>query len=107
MKPWVKTSLAPGSRVVGDYLAAAGLQPYLDALGFQIIGYGCTTCNGNSGASGGRDHDSRLLPTIFLPLAVLSGNRNFAGRIHPLVPGILSGFARSCRRLCYRRHGID
>jgi aconitate hydratase len=84
VKPWVKTSFAPGSRVVAEYLAGAGLQPSLDALGFQIIGFGCTTCNGNSGplhaglaeAVSGRD---------LSVAAVLSGNRNFQGRIHPLV----------------------
>jgi aconitate hydratase len=85
VKPWVKTSLAPGSRVVGDYLAAAGLQRDLDALGFQIIGYGCTTCNGNSGPLAdviARDITEHDIAAV----AVLSGNRNFAGRIHPLVP---------------------
>jgi aconitate hydratase len=85
VKPWVKTSLAPGSRVVGDYLAAAGLQRELDALGFHIIGYGCTTCNGNSGPLADaivRDITENDIAAV----AVLSGNRNFAGRIHPLVP---------------------
>jgi aconitate hydratase len=85
VKPWVKTSLAPGSRVVGDYLAAAGLQRDLDALGFQIIGYGCTTCNGNSGPLAdaiAKDITANDIAAV----AVLSGNRNFAGRIHPLVP---------------------
>jgi aconitate hydratase len=83
--PWVKTSLAPGSRVVGDYLASAGLQRDLDALGFHIIGYGCTTCNGNSGPLAdaiARDITEHDIAAV----AVLSGNRNFAGRIHPLVP---------------------
>ncbi len=85
VKPWVKTSLAPGSRVVGDYLAATGLQPHLDALGFQVIGYGCTTCNGNSGPLA--PEVARQITTHDIPaVAVLSGNRNFAGRIHPLVP---------------------
>jgi aconitate hydratase len=85
VKPWVKTSLAPGSRVVGDYLAATGLQPHLDTLGFQIIGYGCTTCNGNSGPLA--EDITRQITTNDIPaVAVLSGNRNFAGRIHPLVP---------------------
>ena len=85
VKPWVKTSLAPGSRVVGDYLARSGLQPHLDALGFQIIGYGCTTCNGNSGALA--EEIARQITTHEIPVAaVLSGNRNFGGRIHPLVP---------------------
>ncbi|MGH2527902.1 MAG: aconitate hydratase AcnA [Actinomycetota bacterium] len=83
-KPWVKTSLAPGSRVVTDYLDAAGLQPYLDKLGFSLVGFGCTTCIGNSGplpdevAQAVQDKDLAVV-------AVLSGNRNFEGRIHPLV----------------------
>jgi len=83
-KPWVKTSLAPGSRVVTDYLDAAGLQPYLDKLGFSLVGFGCTTCIGNSGplpddvAQAVQDRDLAVV-------AVLSGNRNFEGRIHPLV----------------------
>ncbi len=81
-KPWVKTSLAPGSRVVTDYLEKAGLQKYLDAIGFQTVGYGCTTCIGNSGP----------LPEIvsnaitegnIVAAAVLSGNRNFEGRVNP------------------------
>ena len=84
VKPWVKTSLAPGSRVVGDYLMAAGLQPHLDALGFQIIGFGCTTCNGNSGPLG-KAIDDQITERDIAAVAVLSGNRNFAGRIHPLV----------------------
>jgi aconitate hydratase len=84
VKPWVKTTFAPGSRVVAEYIAAAGLQPCLDALGFQIIGFGCTTCNGNSGPllDGQADEvTGRDLSVV----AVLSGNRNFQGRIHPLV----------------------
>ncbi len=80
-KPWVKTSLAPGSRVVTDYLRRAGLTPYLDQLGFNLVGYGCTTCIGNSGP---------LIPEVAAAVArhgltvcsVLSGNRNFEGRIH-------------------------
>ncbi len=83
-KPWVKTSLAPGSRVVTDYLEKAGLVGDLEALGFYLVGYGCTTCIGNSGP---------LLPEIaqavtegdIVGCAVLSGNRNFEGRIHPMV----------------------
>jgi aconitate hydratase len=81
--PWVKTSLAPGSRAVTDYLAAAGLMEPLEALGFDLVGYGCTTCIGNSGpladeiAAAITDHD-------LVGVAVLSGNRNFEGRIHPL-----------------------
>jgi aconitate hydratase len=83
-KPWVKTSLAPGSTVVTEYLNAAGVTEDLDALGFNLVGYGCTTCIGNSGplpqpvASAIQDHD-------FVAAAVLSGNRNFEGRIHPQV----------------------
>ncbi|HEY7754886.1 MAG TPA: aconitate hydratase AcnA [Actinomycetota bacterium] len=83
-KPWVKTSLAPGSRVVTEYLDAAGLQPYLDKLGFSLVGFGCTTCIGNSGPlpdEVAREVTDRDLAVV----AVLSGNRNFEGRIHPLV----------------------
>jgi len=83
-KPWVKTSLAPGSRVVTDYYDRAGLTPYLDKLGFGLVGYGCTTCIGNSGP---------LIPAISAAVtghdltvcSILSGNRNFEGRIHPEV----------------------
>jgi aconitate hydratase len=80
-KPWVKTSLAPGSRVVTDYYERAGLTPYLEALGFNLVGYGCTTCIGNSGplipevSKAVNDHDLSVV-------SVLSGNRNFEGRIH-------------------------
>ncbi|HEY5719554.1 MAG TPA: aconitate hydratase AcnA, partial [Gammaproteobacteria bacterium] len=84
VKPWVKTSLAPGSQVVSDYLQATGLQEDLDALGFQVVGYGCTTCIGNSGPL-----DPVLADAIkagdLVACAVLSGNRNFEGRIHPQV----------------------
>ncbi|OBH20226.1 aconitate hydratase [Mycolicibacter sinensis] len=83
-KPWVKTTLAPGSRVVTDYYDRAGLTPYLDKLGFNLVGYGCTTCIGNSGP---------LIPEVSTAVvdndltvcSVLSGNRNFEGRIHPEV----------------------
>src|SRR5690606_35181143 len=80
-QPWVKTSLAPGSRVVTDYYARAGLTPYLEALGFNLVGYGCTTCIGNSGplipevSQAINEHDLSVV-------SVLSGNRNFEGRIH-------------------------
>lgn len=83
-KPWVKTSLAPGSKVVTDYLKQAGLQNYLNDLGFNLVGYGCTTCIGNSGplpdaiAHAINDHD-------LVVSSVLSGNRNFEGRVHPQV----------------------
>ena len=83
-KPWVKTSLAPGSRVVTDYLDRAGLTPHLDKLGFALVGYGCTTCIGNSGpliAEVGAAVDEADLNVV----AVLSGNRNFEGRVHPQV----------------------
>ncbi|MFH1807055.1 MAG: aconitate hydratase AcnA [Pseudomonadota bacterium] len=83
-KPWVKTSLAPGSLVVADYLEKAGLQTYLDQLGFNVAGFGCTTCIGNSGPLAapiaGAIEDKDMLVT-----AVLSGNRNFEGRISPHV----------------------
>ena len=83
-RPWVKTSLAPGSRVVTKYLEEAGLLPYLEALGFHVTGYGCTVCIGNTGplpepvAKAIREQD-------IYTVAVLSGNRNYEGRIHPLV----------------------
>ena len=84
VKPWVKTSLAPGSRVVTDYLQASGLIPYLEQLRFHVVGYGCTTCIGNSGpvpepiAKAVKEGD-------LVVAAVLSGNRNFEGRINPVV----------------------
>ena len=83
-KPWVKTSLAPGSKVVTDYLNAAGLTPYLDTLGFNLVGYGCTTCIGNSGPLD-EDVEAAIKDNDLTVGAVLSGNRNFEGRIHPLV----------------------
>ena len=82
-KPWVKTSFAPGSKVVTDYIAKAGLWPYLESLRFHLVGYGCTTCIGNSGplpeAIGKAIKDHNLVA-----VSVLSGNRNFEGRINPL-----------------------
>src|SRR5699024_4168852 len=81
-KPWVKTSLAPGSQVVTDYYDKAGLTEYLDAIGFNLVGYGCVTCIGNSGplipevSAAINEHDLAVA-------AVLSGNRNFEGRINP------------------------
>jgi aconitate hydratase len=83
-KPWVKTSLAPGSKVVTDYLAASGLQRYLDELGFNLVGYGCTTCIGNSGPLPNEIAESIAEHDLYVA-AVLSGNRNFEGRIHPQV----------------------
>jgi len=82
--PWVKTSLAPGSKVVTDYLLKAGLTQYLDALGFNLVGYGCTTCIGNSGPLGD-DVAHAVAEHDLIVAAVLSGNRNFEGRIHPQV----------------------
>jgi len=83
-RPWVKTSLAPGSRVVTDYYARAGLQPYLDELGFNTVGYGCTTCIGNSGPLRA-EIAAALSGSDLVTCAVLSGNRNFEARIHPEV----------------------
>jgi len=83
-KPWVKTSLAPGSQVVTDYLEKAGLNIYLDKLGFNLVGYGCTTCIGNSGPLPDNISDSVKKNNIYA-VSVLSGNRNFEGRISPLV----------------------
>jgi aconitate hydratase len=83
-RPWVKTSLAPGSKVVTDYLEKAGLTPYLDELGFNLVGYGCTTCIGNSGPLP-EDVERAVAEHDMIVAAVLSGNRNFEGRIHPQV----------------------
>ncbi|MFH8134643.1 aconitate hydratase AcnA [Pantoea osteomyelitidis] len=83
-KPWVKASLAPGSKVVSDYLAVARLTSYLDTLGFNLVGYGCTTCIGNSGPLPDAIESAIKQGDITVG-AVLSGNRNFEGRIHPLV----------------------
>ena len=82
-KPWVKTSLAPGSRAVTDYLAVAGLMEPLEALRFNLVGYGCTTCIGNSGPLAEPIADA-IEANDIAAVAVLSGNRNFEGRIHPL-----------------------
>jgi aconitate hydratase len=81
VNPTVKTSMAPGSRVVTDYLAKTGLQPYLDQLGFNIVGYGCTTCIGNSGPLH-PNIEQAVVDNDFVAAAVLSGNRNFEARIH-------------------------
>jgi aconitate hydratase len=83
-KPWVKTSLAPGSKVVTNYLVQAGLQESLDALGFNLVGYGCTTCIGNSGPLSVAIDEAIDVAELTV-CAVLSGNRNFEGRIHPRV----------------------
>ena len=84
VKPWVKTSLAPGSQVVTDYLEKAGLNVYLDKLGFNLVGYGCTTCIGNSGPLPENISEAVKKNDIFA-VSVLSGNRNFEGRISPLI----------------------
>jgi len=84
VKPWVKTSLAPGSKVVTEYLRAAGLTPYLEALNFHLVGYGCTTCIGNSGPLP-EDVSATVKSAKLNVAAVLSGNRNFEGRVNPQV----------------------
>ncbi|WP_170577631.1 aconitate hydratase AcnA [Ruegeria arenilitoris] len=81
-KPWVKTSLAPGSQVVTEYLEAAGLQQHLDAIGFNLVGYGCTTCIGNSGPIQ-KEISEAIAEGDLVATSVLSGNRNFEGRISP------------------------
>lgn len=83
-KPWVKSSLAPGSKVVTDYFHAAGLTQYLDKLGFDLVGYGCTTCIGNSGPLP-EPIEKAIQQSDLTVASVLSGNRNFEGRVHPLV----------------------
>ena len=81
-KPWVKTSLAPGSQVVTDYLKKAGLNVFLDELGFNLVGYGCTTCIGNSGPLPDNIVNAIQKENIYA-VSILSGNRNFEGRISP------------------------
>ncbi len=83
-KPWVKTSLAPGSQVVTDYLNKSGLNKYLDELGFNLVGYGCTTCIGNSGPLP-ENISNTIKENDIYAVSILSGNRNFEGRISPLV----------------------
>src|SRR5262249_559001 len=82
VRPWVKTSLAPGSQVVGEYLAKSGLQKDLDKLGFNLVGYGCTTCIGNSGPLP-ENISQEITSGDLVAAAVLSGNRNFEGRVNP------------------------
>jgi aconitate hydratase len=84
VKPWVKTSLAPGSRVVSEYLNKTGLQPFLDRLGFNLVGFGCTTCIGNSGPLD-RELEETITRNDIIAASVLSGNRNFEARIHQSV----------------------
>ena len=83
-KPWVKTSMAPGSRVVEDYLQASGVLKYLEELRFHIVGYGCTTCIGNSGPLSDSINEE-IADADLVAASVLSGNRNFEGRVHPAV----------------------
>jgi aconitate hydratase len=85
VNPYVKTSLAPGSRVVTDYLQTAGLMEPLEKLGFFLVGYGCTTCIGNSGPLASPEVEAAVVKEDLSVVAVLSGNRNFESRIHPLV----------------------
>ena len=105
VKPWVKTSLAPGSaRWSTDYLDAADLQkPDLDKLGFNIVGYGCTTCIGNSGPLAAADFGRRSTKNNLVAAAVLSGNRNFEGRVNRRRPRQLPRLAAARRRLCAGR----
>ena len=98
VKPWVKTSLAPGSKVVSDYLASAGLQDDLDALGFNLVGYGCTTCIGNSGPLAPPIADAVESGDLVV-CSVLSGNRNFEGPHQPAREGQLPGLAAAGRGL--------
>jgi aconitate hydratase len=103
VKPWVKTAMAPGSQVVTDYLTQAGLLPYLEQLRFHVVGYGCMTCIGNSGPL--PEHIHKAIDEHGLVVSsVLSGNRNFEARIHPLVranylasPGLVVAFALAGR----------
>ena len=83
-KPWVKTSLAPGSKVVTEYLSRSGLDKSLDQLGFNLVGYGCTTCIGNSGPLN-ENIETAIRDNNLVAASVISGNRNFEGRVHPLV----------------------
>src|SRR6185369_1306559 len=82
VKPWVKTTMAPGSQVVTDYYEKAGLWPYLEKLGYDLVGYGCTTCIGNSGPLP-EEISAAVNEADLTVVSVLSGNRNFEGRINP------------------------
>ncbi len=103
MPKHVKTSLAPGSRVVTDYLKDAGLLPYLEQLGFYVVGYGCTTCIGNSGPLPAQVAQAVQSENL-VAAAVLSGNRNFEGRVQPARQSQLSGFAAPGGGLRAGRH---
>ena len=102
--PHIKTSLAPGSRIVTEYLTKAGLLPYLEKLGFNVAAYGCTTCIGNAGDLTPELNDA-ITKNDLVCAAVLSGNRNFEARIHSEPQGQLPGQPAAGRRLCDRRHG--
>ena len=106
VKPWVKTSLAPGSQVVTDYLEKAGLNTYLDKLGFNLVGYGCTTCIGNSGPLAENIVEAIQKENIYA-VSVLSGNRNFEGRISPHIKSKLFSITTiSCCLCISRSYGI-
>jgi len=103
VKPWVKTSLAPGSKVVTEYLQKSGLAEYLDMIGFNLVGYGCTTCIGNSGPLPA-EVSSAIREGDLVVASVLSGNRNFEGRVHQEVR--IPGLAAPSRGLrAGRQHG--
>jgi len=106
VKPHVKTSLAPGSRVVTEYLKAAGLLQYLEKLNFYLSGYGCTTCIGNAGPLA-EPIDLSIVENDLVCAAVLSGNRNFEARIHPNLPRELPRLAAARGRVRHRRHGPE
>ena len=100
-KPWVKTSIAPGSQVVGEYLAESGLQKDLDKLGFNLVGFGCTTCIGNSGPLP-EEITKAINDNDIVAAAVLSGNRNFEGRVNPDTRANYLASPAARRRLCAR-----
>ena len=102
-KPWVKSSFAPGSKVAKLYLEESGLLPEMEKLGFGIVGYACTTCNGMSGALDPQVQQE-IIDRDLYTTAVLSGNRNFDGRIHPHAKQGVPRFASAGCRLCYRRY---
>ena len=95
VKPWVKTSLAPGSKVVTEYLDRAGLTEYLEPLGYHLVGYGCTTCIGNSGPLP-EEISAAVSDSDLAVVSVLSGNRNFEGRINPDVKMPTTSRRRRC-----------
>ena len=104
VSPYVKTSLAPGSRVVTSYLEKTGLQKYLDAIGFELVGYGCTTCIGNSGPLDAAIEE-QVVENDIIAASVLSGNRNFEARVHQNIKAKFPDVAAARRRLCTCRNG--